>query len=115
MGIEIERKFLVASAEWRQNASGVHYAQGYLARGNGNTVRLRLADSKAFLTIKGPVRGISRMEFEYPIPFKDAQEMLSLCEGCVVEKIRYKIPFAGHIWEVDEFRGKNSGLLIAEV
>jgi len=115
MGIEIERKFLVIGDEWRRNVSGIHYAQGYLARGNGNTVRVRLAGTNAFLTIKGPVSGISRMEFEYPIPFEEARQILSLSEGSVIEKTRYKIPFGVHTWEVDEFRGKNIGLLIAEV
>lgn len=115
MGIEIERKFLVAGEQWRHGALGIPYAQGYLSRGTGRTVRVRLAGSDAFLTIKGPVTGISRAEFEYPIPQQDAREMLPLCDGPIVQKIRFKIPHEGHVWEVDEFEGENAGLILAEV
>ena len=76
---------------------------------------MRLAGSDAFLTIKGPVTGISRAEFEYPIPQQDAREMLPLCDGPIVQKIRFKIPHEGHVWEVDEFEGENAGLILAEV
>jgi adenylate cyclase len=115
MSVEIERKFLLASEQWRHGAHGIPYAQGYLSRGTGRTVRVRIAGSEAFLTIKGPVTGISRAEFEYSIPVEEAREMLSLCEGLMIEKIRYRIPHAQHVWEVDEFQGENWGLLIAEV
>ena len=115
MGIEIERKFLVTGETWRLGATGVSYAQGYLAHGTGRTVRVRTAGEQAFLTIKGPVTGISRSEFEYPIPTEDALEMLQLCEGPIVQKTRFRIPYAGHVWEVDEFAGPNAGLVLAEV
>jgi adenylate cyclase len=115
MGMEIERKFLIANDSWRQGAVGTPYAQGYLSRGLGNTVRIRIAGEEAFLTIKGPVVGISRPEFEYSIPVAEAQEMLSLCNGPLIEKTRFKIFAEGHLWEIDEFHGENEGLLVAEV
>jgi adenylate cyclase len=115
MGIEIERKFLVINDQWRDAASATHFAQGYITRGTGRTVRVRIAGAEAFLTIKGPVSGISRSEYEYPIPLEDAQGMLSLCEGPIIEKIRFKFSHEGHLWEIDEFLGENAGLIVAEV
>lgn len=115
MGIETERKFLVSGEAWRSLADPVPYAQGYLSRGNGATVRIRIAGEKAFLTVKGPVSGISREEFEYPVPVKDARAMLKLCSGSVIEKTRRRIPLGAHVWEIDEFGGENKGLVVAEV
>lgn len=115
MGVETERKFLVSGDAWRSQGTAVPYAQGYLARGNGVTIRIRIAGEKAFLTVKGPVEGISRPEFEYPVPAGDAREMLMLCKDPVIEKSRTRIPHADHVWEVDEFGGSNQGLVIAEV
>ena len=115
MGTEIERKFLISSDEWRHEATGESYAQGYISRGTGRTVRIRIAGEKAFLTIKGPVTGISRAEYEYPIPMDDARGLLKLCEGPIIQKKRFHITHQGHLWEVDEFQGENSGLIIAEV
>jgi CYTH domain-containing protein len=119
MGVEIERKFLIADRALEEVRSlddkGVLYAQGYLSRGTGRTVRVRIAGSEAFLTVKGPVTGISRAEFEYEIPIHDARQMLMLCDGPVIEKIRRRIPHCGHVWEVDEFMGENEGLTVAEV
>lgn len=115
MGIEIERKFLIAEDSWRLQAVGISYAQGYLSRGTGRTVRVRIAGEEAYITIKGPVRGISRLEYEYQIPVKDARELLLLCEGPLIEKTRYRIFTEGHLWEIDEFHGENAGLVIAEV
>ncbi|WP_338460765.1 CYTH domain-containing protein [Synechococcus elongatus] len=75
-----------------------------------------MAGDRGYLTIKGPMQGISRSEYEYPIPLSDAEEMLSnLCQGFVVEKQRYRVEHAGHCWEVDEFHGQNQGLIVAEV
>ena len=115
MGTEIERKFLTSSDMWRQDAIGIPYAQGYISRETGRTVRIRIAGEHAFLTIKGPVSGISRAEFEYPIPWDDAQELLQLCGGPIIQKQRFHIPYQGHLWEVDLFEGENSGLIVAEV
>jgi CYTH domain-containing protein len=116
MPTEIERKFLVKSEEWRTLGTGTIYRQGYIATKKGTTVRVRLAGNQGYITIKGTSKGISRAEYEYPIPTEDAQEMLdNLCEPPLIEKTRYKIEIAGLIWEVDEFAGKNQGLIVAEV
>ena len=116
MPTEIERKFLVKSEEWRTLGTGTIYRQGYIATKKGTTVRVRLAGNQGYITIKGTSKGISRAEYEYPIPTEDAQEMLdNLCEPPLIEKTRYKIEIAGLIWEVDEFSGKNQGLIVAEV
>jgi CYTH domain-containing protein len=105
MATEIERKFLVKGEQWRSLATGTVYRQGYLSTKKGCTVRVRLVGDRGYLTIKGLSQGISRAEYEYPIPAKDAQEMLdNLCEPPLIEKTRYKIAIAGLIWEVDEFR-----------
>ncbi len=116
MPTEIERKFLVKSEEWRTLGTGTIYRQGYIATKKGTTVRVRLAGNQGYITIKGASKGISRSEYEYSIPAEDAQEMLdNLCEPPLIEKTRYKIEIAGLIWEVDEFAGKNQGLIVAEV
>lgn len=115
-GIEIERKFLVKPEQWRSPDPGVFYCQGYLTTNQGLTVRVRIAGVQAFLTIKGPTQNYSRLEFEYPIPLADAQIMLdTLCDRPLIEKIRYRVQHQGLIWEIDEFKGDNAGLMIAEV
>jgi adenylate cyclase len=116
MGREIERKFLVTGNDWRRQAVGMEYRQGYLCADGDRTVRVRIAGEKAFVTIKGKSSGISRMEFEYAIPVEDAKVLLAeLCEQPIIEKIRYKIDYQGFVWEVDEFLGDNAGLLVAEI
>lgn len=116
MGKEIERKFLVKGDAWRSLAEGVAYRQGYLSTVKERTVRVRTINDKGYLTIKGVNRGLARAEYEYEIPQLDADEMLDeLCERPLIEKNRYKIPFAGLTWEVDEFFGDNQGLIMAEV
>ena len=115
MALETERKFLVKGGAWRSLGEAVPYAQGYLSRGTGRTVRVRIAGNKAFLTIKGPVVGITRKEFEYEVPVEDAHSMLTLCDGPVIKKTRTTIPIGNHHWEVDEFAGANDGLIVAEV
>jgi len=116
LAIEIERKFLVRTG-WKPTGSGTFYKQGYVTTPeHGATVRVRIAGDKAFITIKGPAVGLSRLEFEYEIPVADAHLMLAeLTIGTVIEKIRYPITYAGHRWEVDVFQGCNSGLIVAEV
>ncbi len=115
MGIEIERKFLVKDDSWRTVAGeGRLCKQGYICSGNGKTVRVRILGHRAYLTIKGPTKGITRSEFEYGIPVHDAEAMLLLC-GNLVEKVRYIIPHAGLKWELDVFAGANEGLVMAEV
>ncbi len=114
MGIEIERKFLVNGSDWRTRHP-VIYRQGYLNRDKQRTVRVRIAGDLAFLTIKGLSVGASRAEFEYQIPTSDAAEMLSLCETPLIEKKRHIVNFDDMRWEIDEFLGENSGLVVAEV
>ena len=104
MGKEIERKFLVRSDSWRGTAEGTVYRQGYLNSAMERTVRIRTIGDRAFLTIKGPAAGASRAEYEYEIPLADANEMLeTLAEKPIIEKKRYRVPFAGLTWEIDEF------------
>lgn len=115
MAIECERKFLVTSDAWRVGARPVAIRQGYLADAGRVAVRVRIAGDDAFLTIKGGRPGISRLEFEYPIPAADAAELLGLCRPPLIEKTRYVLDHAGHEWVVDVFEGDNAGLIVAEV
>ncbi len=116
MGIEIERKFLVVSDAWRVGSPGLPYRQGYLMSDAGLTVRVRRAGDAGYITIKGPASGAARPEYEYEIPVADADEMLAnLARGRLVDKLRYRRPHAGLVWEVDEFAGDNAGLIVAEV
>lgn len=116
MGTEIERKFLVKGDQWRDGSKPLHTCQGYLATGNDCTVRIRVQEEKAFITIKGKTEGLSRAEYEYPIPLDDATEMMhQLCQQPYIEKYRYKIMYGGKVWEVDEFRKENQGLVLAEI
>lgn len=107
MAKEIERKYLVTDHSYRELATSVsRIIQGYISRRKEGTVRVRLRDDKAFLTIKGITDGISRDEWEYEIPSADARAMLAgVCEGKVIDKTRYLVPVDGLIWEVDEFHG----------
>lgn len=114
MAIEIERKFLIVGEGWR-SAPAVYFCQGYLNRSKERTVRIRVAGEQGYLTIKGATSGVSRAEFEYEIPLADAQQMLTLCDGPLIEKYRRKISYEGMLWEVDEFLGENQGLVVAEI
>lgn len=116
MGKEIERKFLVQSQAWRAGAAGTLYRQGYLSTHKERTVRVRVVGNQGYLTIKGETRGATRDEFEYSIPIADANAMLdSLCEKPIIEKTRWTLRNAAHLWEIDEFHGANEGLVVAEV
>ena len=116
MGVEIERKFLVVGEGWREGAVGTSYRQGYIRTQRQTTVRVRIAGQTGYLTLKGPTQGLSRLEFEYEIPVTDADQMLSeLCNRPLIEKVRYRVSHNGMQWEVDEFRGDNQGLILAEV
>ncbi len=114
MAIEIERKFLTHGDAWR-SAPAVYFCQGYLNRSKERTVRIRVAGEQGFLTIKGASTGASRAEFEYEIPLADAKQLLTLCDGPLIEKYRRKITYAGMLWEVDEFLGDNQDLVVAEI
>lgn len=116
MGIEIERKFLVRDDAWRAGPPGEVVRQGYLMSDAGLTVRVRRSGDSGFLTIKGPADGPARPEYEYAIPVADVDEMLArLTRGGRIDKVRYRRPFAGLIWEIDVFAGDNEGLIVAEV
>ena len=116
--IEIERKFLVNSNDFKTEAfSQNRITQGYLSSVPGRTVRVRIKGNKGFLTIKGASNesGLSRFEWEKEIPIEDAQKLLLLCEECVIDKTRFEVKMGNHIFEVDEFYGENKGLIMAEI
>ncbi|MDL2316553.1 CYTH domain-containing protein [Desulfovibrio sp. OttesenSCG-928-A18] len=116
MALEIERKFLLKNDGWRGLAEGLPIWQGYLNSARERTVRVRTVGRTAFLTVKGEQKGFSREEYEYAIPFADAAAMLErMAERPLIEKVRYRIPFEGFVWEIDEFKGENAGLVLAEV
>jgi CYTH domain-containing protein len=116
VAVEIERKFLVVGDGWRSLGVGVRYRQGYIPTRGLVTVRVRTAGDKGFLTVKGPTVGLSRAEYEYPIPVADANEMLdSLCDKPLIDKTRYTLRLGDVVWEVDEFHAENAGLVVAEV
>jgi len=116
MGIEIERKFLLVGDSWKKLGKATAYRQGYLSAVKERTVRVRTIDKQGFLTIKGISVGATRLEYEYEIPLADANSLLDkLCEKPLIEKNRYKIEHGGFTWEVDEFFGENSGLVVAEI
>ncbi len=117
MGVEIERKYKVKDRSYRAVAVQCRYfKQGYISTDKTKTIRIRIADDQAFITIKGGTTGFSRLEFEYPIPVADAEQMLStMCASPLIEKRRYIYPYDGHTWEIDEFMGDNEGLVVAEV
>jgi|LauGreDrversion4_2_1035121.scaffolds.fasta_scaffold58154_3 CYTH domain-containing protein len=115
--MEIERKFLVKEQLWQgiEKPSPSRIVQAYLVNSAEKTVRIRIKGTQGFITIKGPTQGISRAEFEYEIPLKDADELISTFAEKVIEKFRYEISFKNHLWEVDVFTGKLEGLYLAEI
>lgn len=123
MGIEIERKFLLASDDWRAKVhESAAMAQGYLndicmldSGAMQASVRVRIEGEAAYLNIKSRELGTTRQEFEYPIPVDEATALLTLCVGGRIEKIRHHVTHAGHRWEIDEFFGDNAGLVVAEI
>lgn len=119
MAQEIERKFLVRGDFKGQAFAVSHICQGYIGTRSGRTVRIRIRDQRAYITIKGPAgpEGLSRYEFETEISVSDARDLLLLCEPGIIDKHRYlvKSPDGEHTWEVDEFHGDNEGLVVAEI
>jgi adenylate cyclase len=117
MKLEIERKFLVTDDAWRRDAIAcAELRQGYLANTATSSVRVRVAGTEGWLSVKAMRAGRSRQEFEYAIPLTDALALLGgFTEGAPVEKIRHRVPVGGHEFEVDEFQGANRGLVVAEV
>ncbi len=115
MAQEIERKFLVDAAKLPPLPAPQIIKQGYIPTQNA-TVRIRISNDKAFLTLKGRTTGLRRSEFEYPIPLEDAEAMLDeLCMQPYIDKKRYLIDVSGHTWELDIFEGENEGLIVAEI
>ncbi|PKR79918.1 adenylate cyclase [Brumimicrobium salinarum] len=121
MGVEIERKFLVDEAIWADEKpkTGVRICQGYLLKSKEKTVRIRTKTcaqySKGFITIKGATEGFSRLEYEYEIPFSEAEELLAeFCPKKII-KTRYELKLNEFVWEVDEFESPQSGLILAEI
>ncbi|MGE3277922.1 MAG: CYTH domain-containing protein, partial [Vicinamibacterales bacterium] len=114
MADEVERKFLTTDSRWKAGATGVRIRQGYLSTVPERTVRVRTEGPRAVLTVKGRTVGVSRQEYEYGIPFADAERMLDeLCERPLIDKTRYRVRHGSHTWEVDEFHGDNAGLVVA--
>ena len=113
--VEIERKFLIHKDLWKPVSSGVEIRQGYLSVHAERVVRVRIAGEKAYITIKGKASGLVRHEFEYEIPKNEAEVLLKMCLDFPIEKIRFKEEIDGLIWEIDVFKGANSGLIMAEV
>ena len=117
MALEIERKYLVHFDKWDNliKPQGQLYRQGYITKTPEKTIRVRLTDTAGYLTIKGAIKGITRTEYEYEIPREDATELLNNFAETELSKIRYKVLYAGKIWEVDVFLGENEGLIVAEI
>ena len=116
MALEIERKFLVINDTYRLMASkSYNIKQGYLSTRKDATVRVRIKNKNAFITVKGLNKGATRCEWEYSIPYDDAIEMMVLSQGVVIDKIRYIVEYEGFIWEIDEFKGAHEGLVVAEI
>ncbi len=118
MAQEIERKFLVLDDSFKREAfSKSHIQQGYICSERGRTVRIRIRDERAYITIKGPSvnGGLSRYEFEQEVPMEEADQLMKLCEPGVIEKTRWLVKSGNHTFEVDEFFGDNEGLVMAEV
>lgn len=118
MNVEIERKFLVLTDDYKtQSYKKSYICQGYLSSESGKTVRVRLKEDKGYLTIKGPSsnNGLSRFEWEKEISAEDAKSLLELCGTSVIEKYRYEVKSGQHVIEVDEFLGENAGLIVAEI
>lgn len=115
MAKEIERKFLVQENLWQPQDDGVRIRQGYLSSVRERVVRVRTKGTQGFLTVKGANQGITRLEFEYEVPFAEAEAMLALCEQPLIEKTRYLETIDGHTWEIDCFFGANAGLVVAEL
>ncbi len=117
MPLEIERKFLLANDTWRDHVVGYELMrQGYLAGDKSCSVRIRIHGEVGFLNIKSATLGITRHEFEYPVPVTEAREMLALfCRDRCLEKVRHFVPIGAHTWEIDVFEGSNQGLVVAEI
>jgi adenylate cyclase len=114
MKCEIERRFLVEGSEWKAGLP-VFYRQAYLHVGEACVIRIRLEGDTAVLTVQGRPQGLARDEFAYSVPLEEARRLFAFSCGAVVEKWRRRIEFGGKWWDVDEFVGENTGLVLAEI
>jgi len=116
MAFEIERKFLVNDNSWKNlQQESIEILQGYICSDKQRAVRVRTAGEKAWICVKSAITDLRRAEFEYQIPLADARELLKICPLPPLEKIRHKLFHAGKLWEIDEYMGVNSGLILAEI
>lgn len=117
MATEIERKFLLKNDNWREQVvKHIEFKQGYIVGSEKASVRVRIEGDKANINIKGATLGIVRPEYEYAIPIEDAKELLAnLCQKPFIDKVRHYIYIGKHEWEIDEFKGDNQGLQVAEI
>lgn len=117
MTLEIERKFLVANHGWKNSViRSVRIRDGLIANNKGNKARVRIANDVATIALKSRRRGLVRTEFEYPIPYSDAEEMLRImCDENVLDKVRHFVSCAGAIWQVDVYEGLLDGVALAEI
>ena len=116
MTLEIERKFLLLSDEYKAKSTSKRIVQGYICSDKDRVVRVRIYGEQAYITIKNATVGFARHEFEYAIPVADAKVMLKeICEQPIIEKVRYCYDYKGFCWEIDEFYGENEGLVVAEI
>lgn len=116
MAIEIERKYLLTSDDYKISSTSKTIVQGYICSDKNRVVRVRIYGEKAYITIKNATIGFARNEFEYAIPVADAQVMLAeICEKPIIEKVRHRYEHKGFCWEIDEFHGENEGLVMAEI
>jgi len=117
MAKEIEKKFLLNNAQWRDSIQqSRQFIQGYLVGSKKASIRVRLEGEKAFINIKSATLAITRDEYEYEIPLSEAKEMLDkLCEKPLINKIRHDVVYADKKWEIDEFQEENAGLIVAEI
>lgn len=116
MAFEIERKFLVNDNSWKNlQRESIEILQGYICSDKQRAVRVRTAGEKAWICVKSAITDLRRAEFEYQIPLADARELLKICPLPPLEKIRHKLFHAGKLWEIDEYMGVNSGLILAEI
>ena len=117
MPLEIERKFLIANSSWKNSIiRSIRIRDGLIASNNGHKARVRISDAKANITLKSRRFGSTRTEFEYAIPYSDAQEILrTMCDGHVLNKTRHLVSHAGATWYVDVYEGILDGVALAEI
>ena len=117
MALEIERKFLVANDDWKNSVvRSVRIRDGLIANNKGHKARVRIANDIATIALKSRRSGLARTEFEYAIPYSDAEEMLrTMCDGNVIDKVRHFVSHAGDIWQVDAYEGLLDGVVLAEI